>query len=105
MGLISIVQGFKIGVAKFDDFLEANGLNATEGYRPTGAEAASIAKLFNTKGVDCEVKVFIPYVNGFNRAHYLFVCCDWIHVLASREIEGEKPVPPAFEDICRSLQA
>ena len=59
------------------------------------------------KGVPCEVKVFIPYATGFDRSHHLFICCDWIFVLASRELEGElqNPVLPAFDDIRKSLQA
>ena len=53
------------------------------------------------------MKVFIPCVTGLNRSHYLYLCCDWIFVLALRELDGElkNPVPPAFEDIRKSLQA
>ena len=58
MGLIAVVQGFKLSVAKFDNFLMANGLNPTEGYRLFPHEAADVAKLFRAKGVDCEVRVF-----------------------------------------------
>lgn len=107
MGLIAVVQGFKLSVTKFDNFLMANGLNPTEGYRLFPHEAADVAKLFRAKGVDCEARVFVPYATGFNNSQYLFVCCDWIFVLAAREIEGElqKPVPPAFEGLRRSLQA
>jgi hypothetical protein len=107
MSLITLVQGFKLSVAKFDEFLAANGLGPTEGHQPLSNEAADIAKLFTAKGVDCEVRIFVPYVTGFNQSQYLFVCYDWIHVLAAREIKGElqKPVPPAFEDMRRSLRA
>jgi hypothetical protein len=34
MGLITLVQGFKLSVAKFDEFLAANGLGPIEGYVP-----------------------------------------------------------------------
>lgn len=107
MGLITLVQGFKLSVAKFDNFLKANRLNPTEGYHPFPEEAADTAKLFRAKGMNCKVKVFIPYVAGFSRLQHLFVCCNWIYVLASREIEGElqKPVPSTFENIRKLLQA
>ena len=65
MGLIAVVQGFKLSVAKFDNFLMANRLNPTEGYRLFPHEAADVAKLFRAKGVDCEVRVFVPYATGF----------------------------------------
>ena len=55
MGLITLVQGFKLSVAKFDEFLAANGLGPIEGYQPLPDEAVDIAKLFTAKGVDCEV--------------------------------------------------
>ncbi|TKA62743.1 hypothetical protein B0A49_13260 [Cryomyces minteri] len=107
MGLTAVVQGFKLSVAKLDDFLKANGLNPIEGYHPFPDEAADIAKLFKAKGVNCEVKIFVPHVTGFSRSHHLFVCYDWLYVLASRDIGGElqKPVPPTFEDMRQSLQA
>jgi hypothetical protein len=107
MCLITLVQGFKLSVAKFDDFLVVNGLCPNEGSQPLPDEEADIAKLFKAKGVDCEVGIFVPHVTGFNQSQYLFVCYDWIHVLAAREIKGElqKPVPPAFEDMRRSLWA
>jgi hypothetical protein len=46
MGLITLVQGFKLSVAKFDEFLAANGLGPIEGYQPLPDEAVDIAKLF-----------------------------------------------------------
>jgi hypothetical protein len=106
MGFIALVQGFKLSVAEFDHFLAANGLGPTEGYRPLPDEAADITKLFRAKGVDCEVRVFVPHITGFNRSQHLFVCCDWMYALTAREIEGElqKPVPPAFEDMRNSLR-
>ena len=69
MGLITLIQGFKLSVAKFDEFLAANGLGPIEGYQPLPDEAVDIAKLFTAKGVDCEVKNF--------RA-----VCDWIQPVA-----------------------
>lgn len=73
MGLLAVVQGFKLSVAKFDNFLMTNGLNPTEGYRLFPDEATDIAKLFRAKGVDCELRVFVPYATGFNNSQYLFV--------------------------------
>ncbi|KAF2188145.1 hypothetical protein K469DRAFT_703611, partial [Zopfia rhizophila CBS 207.26] len=107
MGLTALVQGFKLSVAKFDNFLTANGLSPTEGYQPLPDEAAVIAKLFRATGVDCEVRVFVPHMTGFDRSQHLFVCCDWVYILAAREIENElqKLVPPAFESMRRSLGA
>jgi hypothetical protein len=107
MALIAVVQGFKLSVAKFDDFLVANGLRPNKGLQPFPDEEADIAKLFKAKGVDCKVRVFVPYAAGFNNSQYLFVCCDWIIVLAAREIgdELQKPVPPAFEGLRQSLRA
>lgn len=108
MGLITLVQGFKLGVSEFDGFLIANKLPSLGGgYQPSCEEAEDIAKLFRAQGIDCEVKIFVPYVTGFNRSHDLFVCCDWIHVLATLEIKDvlQKPVPPAFEAMRKSFQA
>ncbi|KAF2762885.1 hypothetical protein EJ05DRAFT_471849 [Pseudovirgaria hyperparasitica] len=48
----------------------------------------------------------MPYVAGYDRSHNLFICCNWLHVLASRDIKDalRKPVPPAFGELCKSLQ-
>ncbi|KAF1960952.1 hypothetical protein CC80DRAFT_590260 [Byssothecium circinans] len=107
MGLITLVRGFKLSVSEFDVFLTTNGLPPLEGgYQPSPEEAEDIAKLFRAKSIDCEVKVFVLFVAGFNRSHHLFVCYDWIHVLAVKDIEGvlQKPVPPAFEQMRKSLR-
>lgn len=106
--MVTLVQGFKVSVSSFDGFLQANGLPPIEGgYRPCPEEAEDIAKAFRVYDIDYEVRVFVPYVTGFNRSRYLFVRCDWIHVLATRNIEGvlQKPIPPAFEQMRDSLGA
>ncbi|KAF1967538.1 hypothetical protein BU23DRAFT_559324 [Bimuria novae-zelandiae CBS 107.79] len=108
MGLITLVRGFKVSVSDFDVFLRANGLPPIGGgYQPSPKEAEDIAKLFRVHGIDCEVRVFVPYATGFDRSRHLFVCCDWIHVLVTRDIEGvlQEPVPPAFEQMHDSLGA
>jgi hypothetical protein len=55
----------------------------------------------------CEVRVFVPYATGFNRSHYLYVCCDWIHILAAGETKDafQSPVPAAFEDVFKSFKS
>ncbi|EPE35418.1 hypothetical protein GLAREA_11117 [Glarea lozoyensis ATCC 20868] len=107
MGLTALVHGFKLSVAAFDAFLEANGRNGTCGYKTTPEDDADIATLFRDKGVDCEVRVFIPHLAGFNLPHHLYVCYDWIFVLVTKEIEGEleKPIPASFEEMRRKLGA
>lgn len=108
MGLITLVQGFKVSVSSFDVFLQANGLPPIEEeYQPCPEEAEDMAKAFRVYDIDCEVRVFVPYVTGYNWSRYLFVCCNWIHVLAMRDIEGvlQKPIPPAFEQMRASLGA
>ncbi|KAH8693335.1 hypothetical protein GQ44DRAFT_765278 [Phaeosphaeriaceae sp. PMI808] len=108
MGLISLIRGFRLSISDFDRFLTENGLPPLGGgYQPSHEEMNSFAKLFSTKGIACEVKIFVPFVTGFNRSEHLFVCCDWIHVLASSEIEGvlQKPIPPTFEELRNILKA
>ncbi|KAF2178260.1 hypothetical protein K469DRAFT_718362 [Zopfia rhizophila CBS 207.26] len=107
MGFITLVRGFKLSVSDFDVFLTASGLPPIGGgYQPGPKEAEDIAKLFRAKGINCEVRVFVPFVTGFDRSHHLFVCCDWIYVLAIKDIKGvlQKPVPPAFKQIRKSLR-
>lgn len=108
MGLITLVRCFKVSVSNFDVFLRANELPPTGGgYQPSPKEAEDIAKLFRVHGIDCKVRVFVPYVTGFDRSCHLFVCCNWIHVLAMKDIESvlQEPVPPAFEQMRDSLGA
>lgn len=107
MCLVSLIRGFKVRVSDFDAFLKANGLSGTYGYEPFPSEAEQINKIFEAQGVDCEVGVFVPFAEGFNNSRYLIVCCDWIHVFASREIEGafQEPVPHTFEQLHDSLGA
>jgi hypothetical protein len=91
---------------KLNDFLTANGGPWIEGHIISRSDQDSISKLFASLDCDCEVKIFLPYVNGFKCPDYLFVCCQWMNVLDSIELDHilQDPVPGTFEGLRNLLQ-
>ncbi|USP74526.1 uncharacterized protein yc1106_01800 [Curvularia clavata] len=101
MGFITLIRGFKFSISAFDDFLVANGLPSLGGYQPFPDEDEAIAKLFRDHGIDCEVRVFVPQMEGFSDSHHLYVCCDWVYVVAQKDIDSvfQEPISPEFEKV------
>lgn len=108
MGLITIAQGFVVSVSKFDAFLESNNLSTLAGYRPDCDDINKIEKLFRDNGVPNKVKVFVPFLPGYDLTNRVYVCCDWFHVMASRELPDgvlQDLVHPAFEEMRKVIGA
>ncbi|KAF2805084.1 uncharacterized protein BDZ99DRAFT_112779 [Mytilinidion resinicola] len=107
MGVVALVQGFKLDVAKLDEVLAAAGIPPTGRSQPFSQETSVVAELCKTKGADCEIRIFMPLKRGYSLSSYVFICFDWVYVHNARDIEGllQKPVPAAFEAIRKSLQA
>ncbi|KAF2809690.1 uncharacterized protein BDZ99DRAFT_521019 [Mytilinidion resinicola] len=108
MPVIALVQGFKLCVTKLDDFLIAGNVPPSCRYRLFPRDMAATADLFTTKGVDCEVRVFVPQREGYSLTTYLFVCCKWLYMHSARKVKPymlPNPVPASFEAVRKSLQA
>ena len=104
--MITVVRGFKMSRVKLNDFFTTNGGPWIEGYLISRSDQDSISKLFASLNCDCEVKIFLPYVNGLKCPEYLFVCCQWMNVLDSIELDHifQDPVPSTFEGLRTLLQ-
>jgi hypothetical protein len=91
---------------KLNDFFTANGGPWIGDCIISRSDQDSISKLFASLDYDCEVKIFLPYVNGFKCPDYLFVCCQWMNVLDSMELDHalQDPVPSTFEGLRNLLQ-
>jgi hypothetical protein len=91
---------------KLNDFFTANGGPLIGDYIISRSDHDSISKLFASLGYNCEVKIFLSYVNGFECPDYLFVCYQWINVLDSMELDYilQDQVPSAFEGLRNLLQ-
>lgn len=105
MPQVSFVKGFPLSVTKLDEFLESNNLDPTEGSRIWPDEMKEISKLFREKGVDGDINILRAGRLGFQRARDVFVCCDWVHVFASKKVDGclDKPIPAGFDALRVSL--
>lgn len=101
MGFLTLVRGFKFSVSTFDDFLMANGRSTLDGFQPFPGQEEDIAKIFKEHGIDCEVRIFVPQMVGYDLSRHLYVCCDWIYVLTQKDIDDvfQEPVPPEFEKV------
>ena len=107
-GLVAMVKGFKVDVEVLDAFLDENGLWETFGTRPLPEQAEEITQLFKAKGVQGDVKVFVPHQIGYNNPNYMLVCFDWMLVYAIREFDSgslQKNMPPGLKEIKTMLKA
>lgn len=104
--MITVVRGFKMNRAKLNDFFAANGGPWLGDYLISRSDQDSMSKLFASLDCGCEVKIFLPYVNGVKSPDYLFVCCQWMNVLDSIELDHilQDPVPGTFEGLRNRLQ-
>ncbi|KAH7130722.1 hypothetical protein B0J11DRAFT_259730 [Dendryphion nanum] len=107
MGYVVIVRGFKLSFTKLDELLIANEMAPLERTRPSPTEEADIAKLLKDMGNDCDIKLIVPSAETYNPSDYLYVCDNWLPVIAARELDGleETPATPAFQALAKDLQA
>ena len=107
---IFAVQGFKMMRADLSKFLVANGLPCThdteieplnpmtEGVSPD--EEAEITTVFRRMGIDCKIKIVVPWIDRDNDpSPWVYVCHNWVAIGAHKRIDNElnKPVPESFE--------
>ncbi|KAH7125537.1 hypothetical protein B0J11DRAFT_528628 [Dendryphion nanum] len=101
-----LLRGFKLSYAAFDEFLAAHDLSTREGGNYIAPDEVAIyAALFRSTGAGCDVKILIPSARGFDGSKFVYVCCDWVPVLAIRNIDEslQNPVPPGFEALPQLL--
>lgn len=106
--LVAVVKDFKVDVEIFDSFLRENGLWETFGTRLLPEAADDVSQLFRTKGVEGDIRVFIPHRLGYDNPKCLLVCFDWMLVFAIRELSHDaltKPMPPGLNEIRELLKA
>jgi hypothetical protein len=101
------VQGFRMLCADLTKFLVDNGLpivHATSGAKPlcdtyggvSADEEEEIVEIFRRKGIDCRIKIIIPWADrGYDLSPWVFVCFHWIYLISNKRIDNElnKPYP------------
>lgn len=88
--------------SELSNFLTANGgpwIGHSGDYFISESDEEAISKLFARLHCTCNVKLFLPYVNGLACPDYLFVCCQWINVVHSLALDHvlQDAVPATFE--------
>lgn len=91
---------------KLNDFFVTNGGPWIGDSIMSQSDQDSLSKLFVSLDCDCNVNIFLPYVTGFKCPDDLFVCCQWMNVLDSMELDHifQDPVSGTFERLRDILQ-
>ena len=113
------VQGFRMLRNDLSKFLVDNGLSNvwhTDSEPLKGdddgvseEEEEEIVTVFRKKGIDCNLKIVLPWVDDdwdFDPSTWVFVCFHWVYLLSNKRIDNEldKPVPASFEHLRQMLQ-
>ncbi|RDL30127.1 uncharacterized protein BP5553_10405 [Venustampulla echinocandica] len=113
------VQGFRMLCDDLSNFLIGNGLSNVfdtdmeplRGYDDgvSADEEEEIVTVFRRKGIDCNLKIVLPWVDvdwTFDPSTWVFVCFHWVYLLSNKRIDNEldKPVPASFEHLRQVLQ-
>lgn len=93
--VIIVLRGFKVPVAVFDRFLEANGLLSTQGYTPSYKDGLKeevlsgarddVSLLLRSKlGISGNTtRLFIPNIRNYLNSSSAYVAYAWLFFLRS----------------------
>jgi hypothetical protein len=92
-----LARGIRIPRASLDAFLERHGLPPSTPKRMFEEEIEALDDLFIKLGVKGKIRLFEPYLESFEKADHVFLCYDWVYVLAEKEVDSSlrKTSPPA----------
>ena len=112
------VQGFRMLRNDLSQFLVRNGLSnvwdtdaeplVANDDGVSAEEEEEIITVFRQKGIDCNLKIVLPWPNldwDFDPSIWVFVCFHWVYLLSNKRIDNEldKPVPASFKHLRQML--
>ena len=118
MPVVVAIQGFRMQRDDLRNFLVSDGLSSVEstGLEPfeedddgiRTEEEDEIVAWFSQKGINCNLKIVIPWSNSwdFDPSPWVFISFNWVYLLSNRRLDTvlNKPVPTSFENLRQMLQ-
>lgn len=98
-----LARGIRVPRAILDAFLQSHNLPPTIPKRMPLRYEQAISALFTRLGVKGKLGLFEPYLQGFEHSDHVFLCYDWVYVLAEKEVGSslKKDVPEGFMDLAK----
>ena len=102
-----LARGVRIPRSSLDTFLKRHNLRPSNPKRLHQHDAAAFDDLLARLGVKGEVRLFEPYLQSFKAPDHVFLCYDWVYVLAEKEVESslkEEEPPMGFLNVIHQIQ-
>lgn len=101
-----IARGIRISRSNLDAFLQRHNLHPSTPRRLFKEHAKAVSQLFARLGVQGKLRLLEPHLINFKPADHVFLCYDWVYVLAEKEVESslKKMEPPkGFWEVVREI--
>lgn len=96
-----LARGIRVPGSKVDAFLKSHNLHPTIPGHLRPSDLGAIPGLLTSLGVESKVRLFEPVLEGFKESDRLFLCYDWVYVLAEKQVEAslKKLLPEGFLEV------
>ena len=101
-----VARGVKLNRSAMNSFLTKHNQAPLSEMSHMEMYVEKMAALFTSLGVKGRLRIFEPWVSIFQGSDYVFLCYDWVYVLASKEVEMSltRKMPDGYLEVVKQIK-